>query len=239
MTLPASHPCLLPDPPCPGEHVGPDPETAVRITDDELVALLDRYHATEGEERAAVGERICAAVAAYFRETLRPALARRFGSSAQDTSVRYSVMVNEFFTMVLDKKPDAFWRAKSLRALRAFASTVIANDIRDVLRRQRRREAIGEDELDELATARAAHLRWKHDLDLEQALGRLELWERRGPPWPQRAVVIRHRYIDGMNYDEIAQQEGCDKKQIYRLKEEAITALRRELAGSEGPGGEP
>jgi RNA polymerase sigma factor (sigma-70 family) len=206
----------------------------MHIDEDEFRGMLSRYHACEGGEREAIGAEIVARISVYFQEVLRPALGRQFGHSVEDTSVRYSVMVNDFFARVLDGAPDVdrFWRVESLRALRAFASTVIANDIRDVLRRQKKRTSVEEgdfEDLLELAKGRAEHFQGKHDLDLEPALDRLDEWRRRGAPWDQRARVIGYRYIDGMDYDEIADQEGVTTKQAYRIRETAIEALRREL----------
>lgn len=198
------------------------------INDEELAALLASYHGAKGDNRQSIGRTIIAEIEPYFRKVLRPELARKFSRSAQDTSVRYSMMVNEFFAEVLKKESVQFWQAESLGALKAFASTVISNDIRDVLRRQKKRGALCEDALDELASSRAEHFRGKVDIDLEWALGRWQEWDDRKDPWPARARVLRYRYVDGMDYDEIAAQEGVPKKVIYRIKEEAIAALRSE-----------
>lgn len=200
----------------------------MEITDDDLVALLDRYHQSDGDARRAIGEELFARIDRHFRERIRPALVRQFGSSGKDSSVRYSVMVQDFFTMVLDRRPDGFWRAKSLRALRTFASRAIANDMLDVLRRRKQSTAMASDELEELAAARAKHFHDRWHLDFEWVLGRLTLWDQRSEPWPQRARVIRHRYVDGMDYDEIIDQEGAAKKQLYELRDAAIEALRDE-----------
>lgn len=200
------------------------------IDDAELATLLPRYQDATGDDRQAIGNLILTKIRKHFNECLRPGLGRQFARSAQDTSIRYTAMVNKFFVEVLQKQPNQFWRAKSLRALRNFASTVIANDIRDVLRRQKLRGALGDDDLDDLAFARAEHFRGRHKLDLEVVLSRLEIWKERNEPWPQRERVLRHRYIDGLTYEEIAQQEQCPIERVYRLKEDAIEAMRREIA---------
>ena len=207
----------------------------MEITDDDLMSLLDRYHASEGDAQRAIGEELFARIDTHFRERIRPSLVRKFGSAGVDSSVRYSVMVQDFFTTVLARRPDEFWRAQSLRALRSFASRAIAHDILDVLRRRRRSASMTHDELEELAESRARHFQDRHDLDLEWVLARLELWDQRSEPWPLRARVIRHRYVDGMDYDEIAEQVGiAKKKQIYEIRDAAIDALRDEARGREG-----
>ncbi|QDU69308.1 ECF-type sigma factor [Engelhardtia mirabilis] len=161
----------------------------------------------------------------YFDRELRPVLRQIDSRTSDQTSVQYSVLVNEFFARVLAREDDPLLRLESKRELVRWASVCTANLLRDVLRR-RRSTPLEHDSLVEFADGRAEHFRRKHGLDLEPALDELERWDGRAEPWPARATVLRHRYIDGLTYDEIAAQMGTEKKAAMRLKEAAIEALR-------------
>lgn len=101
--------------------------------------------------------------------------------------------------------------------------------MRDVLRRRKKREPIGEDELIELAENRALHLaKWK-GLELDRALD-LEVWDRRPAPWPLRATLLRLRYVIGMTYEEIGEQMELPRSTVKDHHDRAIDALRLELA---------
>ncbi|MBL8897471.1 MAG: sigma-70 family RNA polymerase sigma factor [Planctomycetes bacterium] len=189
--------------------------------------LLDRYHASKDEdERERIGNEILSAILDHWDHELRPLLAREFSATKSDTSVRYSAMVSAFFADILEENPDVLWRADSLRALTRYASVVISRDILDVLRRKKTRKDHA-DPLRRFVESRAAHFESRHQLDLECALGELAAWDRRAAPWPLRARVIRFRYLDAMEYEEIAAQEGLPIKVIYRAKADAIEELRR------------
>lgn len=199
------------------------------MDDRHFADLLDRYHACEGDEKRALEQEIVTGLDQHLRRALRPLLEKRFPAAAADTSVRYTTMVNDFFAKVLDRRPDGFWRARTLLDLRRWSSRVISNQIVEVLRRSSRRSD-PEGPLEELADQREQHFRAQHALDLGDALQKIERWESRAEPWPERAQVLRHRYVDGMPYPEIAQQLGIEVKLVYRRKEEAVEALRKELA---------
>ena len=210
------------------------------LTDEQLASLLDDYHAADEDARPALEDALLRAISEHFNRELRPALARKFrGRTAADTSIRYTQMVHDFFVQVLDRRDDRFWRAKSLRALRSFASKVIQHRILDVLRRQRHRSDLGEEglgeqlddqALGELAHDRAAHFWTQHGLDYERVLQCLERWQARGGKQRRWAAVIRHRYVDGMPYEQIAEQLEVRRKTVQNLKSQALVELRRELS---------
>lgn len=203
------------------------------LTPEEMACLLTRH--LQGDKTAS--DELLAAIDGYFRRHLRPLLVHWFREASGDTSARYSVMVNQFFTEVLDRRDDPFWRQKSLQAMRTYAATAIANDIRDLLRRRSKREPIGDDELLELAESRASHMLHKHGLDLATALD-LDAWDHRPAPWPQRAMVLRLRYVIGMKYAEIEEQTGLPTSTAKDHHDRAIEALRAEL-GVSPRGGRP
>lgn len=203
------------------------------MLDDALFTdLLDRYHGSEGAERERLEGELIQRLDVYFRDALRPGLAHRFGRQLDDTSVRYTAMANDFFAKVLDRRPDAFWRARTLQDLRRWTSRVISNQILTVLRRRRGlpRAAAPDDPLEDLADQRAAHFEQRHRIDLAGALEVLEGWHGAPEPWPLLARVIEHRYIDGMNYSELEVQLGLPRAELYRLRDAAIAELRRRLA---------
>jgi len=222
----------------------------MQFDDHTLRRLLDAYHAThpetpepESPEHKLCADDLFAWMKAYFDQVLRPLLARQFPATAEDTSVRYSAMVNEFFVSVLNQRADAVWQARTLEALRRVATRVIKNDILDVLRRRRGTRGTSEERdtpeayqaSADLAEERAEHFHLKHGLDLEPCLELLERWRQLGPPWDQRARVVEGRYIMGMTYDELATQEGTTTKNVYRIMAAALEALRAQMNEASRP----
>jgi RNA polymerase sigma factor (sigma-70 family) len=193
-------------------------------THAELIARIDatrkRIDAKEDE--------IIILVDKYFREALRPILLKKFGKvvgSHADGTVRYTQMVKDFFIKVLEHRHEPFWKAKTARNLRNWSSRVMTNQIIDHLRRKKLAPQ-PRDDLATFADHRQTHFEKYNDVRFEQALFTIQQWLSGSEEEQLMAKVLRHRYVDGMDYDEIAEHLEIDKKRLYRIAEEAKKALR-------------
>ena len=189
--------------------------------------LLARIESTKKRIDAKEDE-IIILVDKYFREALRPILLKKFGKvvgSHADGTVRYSQMVKDFFIKVLEHRHEPFWKAKTARNLRNWSSRVMTNQIIDHLRRKKLAPQ-PRDDLATFADHRQTHFEKYNDVRFEQALFTIQQWLSGSEEEQLMAKVLRHRYVDGMDYDEIAEHLEIDKKRLYRIAEEAKKALR-------------
>ena len=200
-------------------------------THAELLARIDatrkRIESTEKRIDAKEDE-IIILVDKYFREALRPILLKKFGKvvgSHADGTVRYTQMVKDFFIKVLEHRHEPFWKAKTARTLRNWSSRVMTNQIIDHLRRKKLAPQ-PRDDLATFADHRQTHFEKYNDVRFEQALFTIQQWLSGSEEEQLMAKVLRHRYVDGMDYDEIAEHLEIDKKRLYRIAEEAKKALR-------------
>ena len=187
--------------------------------EDRLIQLLQQHQAGD----VSVEGEILELVDTYFRRSLRPVVAKVFGTNvvgtpSNDGRCRYTEMVNDFFVKVLDKRPDAFWKAQTAAALRTWASVVIANQMRDTLRRQKRGQQILADILP-LIEEKRAYFQERYRETFEEFLDQLTVWERSPDKSLQlQATALRHRYVDGMTWRDIASQ--------LQISDEALTKIR-------------
>ena len=187
--------------------------------EDRLIQLLQQHQAGD----VSVEGEILELVDTYFRRSVRPVVAKVFGTNvvgtpSNDGRCRYTEMVNDFFVKVLDKRPDAFWKAQTAAALRTWASVVIANQMRDTLRRQKRGQQILADILP-LIEEKRAYFHERYRQTFEEFLDQLTVWERSPDKSLQlQATALRHRYVDGMRWREIATQ--------LKISDEALTKSR-------------
>jgi len=200
----------------------------------EIVTLLNAHLALpEGPSprRSVIESQILLLVDRHFREALKPFLLARFGAVAgEGGSARYTAMMNDFFTKVLAHRPDAFWRAKSTETLRKWASVVVSRQMIDYLRREKF-YGDGFDAIAPLVEERHDFFKEKTGLDLSaRALGLIDDWcgsdqeEKRMIGW-----VLRHRFVDGMTRDQIADQLNASVHTVRKALDAGIEALRRAL----------
>ena len=190
-------------------------KTQVRAIEQEVLTLLD----------------------AHLREYLPFVLASVFGRAVIDTgsdaSIRYTAMINDLFVKVLNRKkrPDAFWRARSVKVLRSWVSVTVANQIRDHFKRKKIGKRVME-AIAALAEERQRHFFQSTGLELdEDVLEQIVRWrDGDDPRLAQLARVLLHRYIDGMTYEQISDQLDITSETLYRLREEGIRRLRAEFA---------
>lgn len=188
--------------------------------------LLDLFN-----ERTSLDRQILKVVQRHFKQAVRPALIKEFGGQvARENidagSIRYTEMVNRFFIKVLEQRRDEFWRARSARELRGWASKVMTNEMRDRLRRRKMGQEINDD-LMHLTESRQRHLEKYHKIELDDLIDLSNQWEHTGTADEKlMAEVLRHHYIDGMKDEEIAQQLDLDADRVKALKVAALQAIR-------------
>jgi RNA polymerase sigma factor (sigma-70 family) len=202
--------------------------------ENRIVALLDTLHRLperSSSQRKDIEEEIFTFVDRHLREVLKPYLLAKFGAVAgEGGAARFTAMMNDFFTKVLEKRPDEFWRAKSATELRKWASVVIANQMRDYLRREKRYED-GFDVIAPLVEERRDFFKEKtgrdltiRALDLIDTGCRSEDEEKRLQGW-----VLRHRFVDGMTREQIGDQLNVSVHTVRKALEAGIDALRAAL----------
>ena len=116
------------------------------------VSIEIEQRAVLRRELTPINDAIFELVDKYFRRELLPVLTHVFGSGVigkqlpeqrrGDQSLRYTEWIQNFFVKMLDKRPDAFWKAQTAKNLRIWSSVVIANMMRDYLKRKKRGQKI-------------------------------------------------------------------------------------------------
>ena len=212
--------------------VTPSPE---ELSDEaRLGKLLDKYRAESDEtERKKIEQEIIELIDHYFRLSLRPVMAMLFGpqmlASGEGNSEGFTVLLYDFFEKVLATRPDEIWRARTARDLRNWSSTVMANQMRDYLRRKKLGQEIKNDVIKPWYEQRERHFEKRFPerfdafiewLDCKEALGKL--------PQEQRRLLQIH-YLDGMTWEETAEELGLSKSAFFRQREAALKRLREEL----------
>jgi len=213
------------------------PESTRRRQEDEdrIVTLLDSIHALPpgpDVRRKDLENEMFTLVDSHFREALKPSLVAKFGAAAGERgAARYTAMMNDFFVKVLAKRPDAFWRAKSATELRKWASVVDSNQIRDYLRREKRYQNAA-DALAPLVEEREGFFKQKTGMNFDsEILERIDaLCRETDPSQRMRGWVLRHRFVDAMTRDQIADQLNVSVHAVRKALDEGVLALRTATA---------
>ena len=214
------------------------------LTKDErrLIELLDEYTEIETQlenasgkklsrlkaEKEKLREEILTIVDRHFRRNLKPMMTKLFGKEVlqENAEIQFTCMLNDFFVKILGSNPDEFWKAKTTRSLTTWSSVVLANLFRDTLRRRKAGRKVLSN-FEQLVKKRQEHFERQIGIKLERALEELDRWEQSDDEeLSQMAAVIRHRYIDGMKYPEIAEQMLIDTETLNRLRDKAMERLR-------------
>ena len=198
--------------------------------EDKLIALLQRH---QSGDTSVAGE-ILELVDTYFRRALRPVVAKVFGTDVigtdhNDGHCRYTEMVNDFFVKVLEKRPDAFWKAKTAAALRTWSSVVIANQMRDYLKRKKRGQQILT-EISPLVAQQQASFESQYQTTFEDFLDLLAVWESSDDPALRfQADALRLIHVGGMPLGEVARQLVISDERLAKIREVASKLLRAKL----------
>jgi RNA polymerase sigma factor (sigma-70 family) len=208
-----------------------DAVSARQEDEERIVTLLQALHTLPDEPiaaREAVEKDILALVDRHFRVVLKPFLLSRFGAVAGERGViRYTAMMNDFFVKVLARRPDEFWRARDAATLRKWASVVVSNQMRDYLRRKK----LFEDQFDAIAPLveeRCDFFQEKTDRELTvQALDLIDSWCKSDDKTDRsRGWVLRHRFVDGMTREQIADQLNLSVHAVRQALAAGIETLK-------------
>lgn len=186
------------------------------------------------------GEAIFELVDKYFRRELLPILTSVFGTGVVgakldedkrgDQSLRYSEWMQNFFVKILDKRPDAFWKAQTAKNLRVWSSVVIANMMRDYLKRKKRGQAILA-ELAPLIAEKQKYFEDRYETTFEDFLNLLAQWDASDDEKLRlMAAALRLRYVDGFTWQQIALDLGISDEQLTKIREQASRELKIKLA---------
>lgn len=197
-----------------------------------LVLLLDQRRVESDErKRSDIEQQILVMIDRYFRLSIRPMMSHIFGNEVlhdhQDSSLRYTVMMNDFFVKVLESRPDEIWRATTARELRNWASTVMANQMRDYLRRKKRGQEIVNAEIVPLYENRRQHFEKRFGDRFDEFLELLEEGMQALNDTHQR--LLKLHYLDGLNWEDTAAELGVSKSDFYRQREAALERLKQQL----------
>jgi RNA polymerase sigma factor (sigma-70 family) len=110
-----------------------------------------------------------------------------------------------------------------IRSLTSYFSNVLANRARDYLRRRKRFGKILDDEIKPLVELREKYLMENYNIDFEFLLENVDEWENAGEV---AGRVLRLRYIDGMTYEQIAEETELSRDQVKRILANGRERLR-------------
>lgn len=182
---------------------------------------------------AAEGE-ILDIVYRQLHQELRPRLLAEFGSQVgkQSASTRFTELLNRFFAKVMEAFPDGMERVRNRRALSGYVAQAMRRMIYQHSRSKKKRESsCDETLLDCLIDDRRSAFRQDcPDVQYESLHAALERWERsRDPLRRQWARLINYRYFLGETIDRTARDVGISNEAFYRLHQQALEQLRREV----------
>jgi len=175
----------------------------------------------------------------YFRRELLPVLTHVFGSGVigkqlpeqrrGDQSLRYTEWIQNFFVKMLDKRPDAFWKAQTAKNLRIWSSVVIANMMRDYLKRKKRGQKILAD-IAPLIAEKQKYFEDRYATTFEDFLNLLADGQASDDETlHQRAAVLRLRYVDGLTWQQIALDLAITDERLTKIRQQASTDLKMKL----------
>lgn len=186
-----------------------------------------------------IAEAIFELVDKYFRRELLPILTNVFGTGVVgkqlpeqrrgDQSLRYTEWMQNFFVKMLDKRPDAFWKAQTAKNLRVWSSVVIANMMRDYLKRKRRGQKLLA-ELAPLIAEKQKYFEDRYETTFEDFLNLLAQWDASDDEKRRlMAAALRLRYVDGLTWQQIALDLGISDEQLTKIREQASRELKIKL----------
>lgn len=185
------------------------------------------------EELKPISEATFELVDEYFRRELLPILTSVFGTGVVtrgDQSLRYTEWMQNFFVKMLDKRPDAFWKAQTAKDLRVWSSVVIANMMRTYLRRRKLGQTILH-ELAPLITEKQTYFENRYETSFEDLLDLLKTRESSDDENELlQATVLRRRYVEGQTWQVIAEDLGLKDEQLTKIRQQANRILQKKLS---------
>jgi DNA-directed RNA polymerase specialized sigma24 family protein len=160
-----------------------------------------------------------------------PGLGPRTNHPAADVSARFTEVLNQAFTRILEKYPDRLMRTQSRRQLTGYVSRTMSSLMLNHYRRKQAfrnalhspdlqlpEDAEVRDILSQITSIRAAHFENRHGLPFESVLELLQNWDVSADPELKAcSEALRLRYIDGLSYNDIASALNLPRPEIELL----------------------
>jgi RNA polymerase sigma factor (sigma-70 family) len=160
----------------------------------------------------------------HMRRSMKAIMFKLFGPQiAKDGSLRFTVLWNDVLVKVLKSGRLMAPEGDVIRSLTSYFSNVLANRARDYLRRRKRFGKILDDEIKPLVELREKYLMENYNIDFEFLLENVDEWENAGEV---AGRVLRLRYIDGMTYEQIAEETELSRDQVKRILANGRERLR-------------
>lgn len=172
-------------------------------------------------------------IAAYLQTAIKPMLAKTFGkgvySTREDSSIRFSVMLNDLFVKILDKERGTALRLETAKHLRNWCSRVIVNQMIDLIRKRKSREQVLLD-LVPLYDQRKAAFAKRFGETFDDFLELLSDWYRHpNARLREYAWLLELHYVMGMSWREVCEVMAMRKSTFFDTRRKAIEAVRRLL----------
>ena len=165
----------------------------------------------------------------------------------QDVSCRFTSVLHDAFTKILEQCPTRLLRAQSRQQLTGFVSRIMVNMLVD----HRRREGVWakvaaqlkatatedhstRDILSHLFDERRPYFEERTGVNFDRGLRQIQAWDNSSDPDEQLfAEILRKRYVDQLSYDVIGLEMGLSRARIENTLERAKYHLRKlKTAGS-------
>jgi len=165
----------------------------------------------------------------------------------RDVTCRFTSVLNDAFTEILEKCPTKLLRSQTLQQLTGFVSRTMVNMLID----HRRREGVWakvsavlqatasedhstRDILSHLFDERRPYFEERTGVNFESGLRQIQAWDNSTDPDAQQyAEILRKRYVDELSYDDIGREMGLSRAQVDNTLERARYQLRKlKTAGS-------
>ncbi|MDA1050030.1 MAG: ECF-type sigma factor [Planctomycetota bacterium] len=175
----------------------------------------------------------------HLYDNLRPMLVKKHGADmdGRRASKQFTDMLNDFFVRVMEKARDKQAKQPQLvalystRELKNYVSRALLNLLIGHSRRRKSR-ANAAQEMEYLF--RDFEVYFKHDcpdIDFDAALEQFDRWDTNGGEQERQwAAVLRGRYIDGLENEEIQSHLDISPATFHRRHNTALAELRKLLS---------
>jgi DNA-directed RNA polymerase specialized sigma24 family protein len=217
----------------------PDEPCYEDCSEQQLTELIQQFkRATSlpvpnSDEVNRIEQQIFELIAIYLRTALKPVLAKTFGkgvySMREDSSVRFSVMLNDLFVKILDKERGAALRVETAKHLRNWCSRVIVNQMIDHIRKRKAQEQILQ-EVAYLYDMRRAAFSSRFGDTFDDFLELISDWYRNpNVRLREYAWLLELHYVMGMSWREVCEVMAMPKTTFFDTRKRAIDSVKRLL----------
>jgi RNA polymerase sigma factor (sigma-70 family) len=205
------------------EHVGNNVSP-----EEQLIHILNAVHSaqSDGSEVAAAARRsLVEWCENHLRQNMKAIMFRAFGPQiAKEGSLRFTALWNDVLLKVLKSGRVLAKEEDVTVGLKSYFSTALANQARTYIKRRKRLGKILDDEIKPLVELRERHLQESYQINFEFLLEKAQQWENAGDICGQ---ILRLRYLDGMQYEEIADMLAISRDRVKHALAEGKERLRR------------